>query len=87
MLRSLYPWGSDRAKAGAIPAMHHGNIHPGPEEVGAHSPAGNSPFGLVDMVGNVWQFTDEFSDAHTRAVVLRGGSNCIAASQLVAYAP
>ena len=27
------------------------------------------------MVGNVWQYTDEFQDAHTRAVMLRGGSN------------
>lgn len=27
------------------------------------------------MIGSVWQYTDEFRDAHTRSVVLRGGSN------------
>ena len=26
------------------------------------------------MVGNVWQWTDEFRDEHTRAAILRGGS-------------
>ena len=26
------------------------------------------------MVGNVWQWTDEFTDEHTRAAILRGGS-------------
>ena len=30
----------------------------------------------------VWQFTDEFEDAHTRAVVLRGGSRYVVRSDL-----
>ena len=46
---------------------------PGPADVDAH-PAGASPFGVMDMVGNVWQWTDEFVDEHTRTAVLRGGS-------------
>ncbi len=71
----LYPWGTDRSKPGALPAFHNGTTAPGPEVVGAHSPAGDSPFGVADCVGNVWQYTDEFRDEHTRAVVLRGGSN------------
>ena len=25
------------------------------------------------MTGNVWQWTDEFEDEHTRAAILRGG--------------
>jgi formylglycine-generating enzyme required for sulfatase activity len=29
----------------------------------------------MDMVGNVWQWTDEFEDPHTRAAILRGGSH------------
>ena len=33
---------------------------------------GASPFGVV---GNVWQFTDEFQDEHTRAVLTRRGSH------------
>ena len=28
----------------------------------------------MDMAGNVWQWTDEFVDDHTRAAILRGGS-------------
>jgi len=36
---------------------------------------GDSPFGVSDLVGNVWQYTDEFQDDHNRYVILRGGSN------------
>ena len=28
----------------------------------------------MDMVGNVWQWTEEFVDEHTRGGILRGGS-------------
>lgn len=52
-----------------------GNTFMGSEPVTAHAPAGDSVFGVSDLVGNVWQFTDEFQDDHTRAVILRGGSN------------
>lgn len=74
-----YPWG-DEIKPGTEPGFHSGSTgaseqNPGPEDVGQHSPQGDSPFGVVDMVGNVWQYTSEFNDDHTRAVVLRGGSN------------
>ena len=37
-----------------------------PTHVDAH-PKGASPFGVMDLVGNVWQWTDEFVDEHTRA--------------------
>jgi len=43
-------------------------------DVDAH-PAGASPFGVMDLIGNVWQWTDEYVDEHTRAAVLRGGSH------------
>merc|ERR1711964_309579 len=52
-----------------------GNTNPGPEPVTAHVPLGDSPFGVSDLVGNVWQYTDEFQDEHSKAVILRGGSN------------
>ena len=43
-------------------------------DVKAH-PKGASPFGVMDMVGNVWQWTDEYVDERTRAAILRGGSH------------
>jgi hypothetical protein len=42
---------------------------------------GNIPWGLesraqvLDLVGNAWEFTNEFQDEHTRAVLTRGGSH------------
>ena len=38
-------------------------------------PAGASPFGVLDLEGNVSQWTDEFADAHTRAAIVRGGAS------------
>lgn len=43
-------------------------------DVKAH-PKGASPFGVEDWVGDVWQWTDEYLDDHTRAGILRGGSH------------
>ncbi len=37
-------------------------------------PAGASALGLLDLVGAVWQITDQFSDGVTTAALLRGGS-------------
>ncbi len=42
---------------------------PPPADVDAH-PQGASPFGVMDLVGNVWQWTDEFFDEHTRAAAV-----------------
>jgi len=44
-----------------------------PDNVNAH-PQGASPFGVMDLVGNLWQWTEEFTDEHTRAAIVRGGS-------------
>jgi iron(II)-dependent oxidoreductase len=66
-----YPWGNSWCAACA-PAQEHGHDLPGPAPVDAF-PNGASPFGVMDMTGNVWQWTDEFQDEHTRAAILRGG--------------
>jgi formylglycine-generating enzyme required for sulfatase activity len=68
----LYPWGNSWDER-AAPPPYQGRDLLGPADVKAH-PAGASPFGVMDMVGNVWQWTDEFVDEHTRAAILRGGS-------------
>jgi gamma-glutamyl hercynylcysteine S-oxide synthase len=68
----LYPWGNDWDD-GAVPVPDKSRTMRGPDAVDAH-PKGASPFGVMDMVGNVWQWTEEFVDEHTRGGVLRGGS-------------
>jgi formylglycine-generating enzyme required for sulfatase activity len=67
----VFPWGQVWT-ATAVPMLDPGRTMRGPDPVDAH-PSGASPYGVQDMVGNVWQWTDEFSDAHTRAAILRGG--------------
>jgi formylglycine-generating enzyme required for sulfatase activity len=56
------------------PAPDKGRTMLPPSDVDAH-PQGASPFGVMDMVGNVWQWTDEYLDDHTAAAILRGGSH------------
>jgi len=67
-----FPWG-DSWNAKAVAQVDRGRDLSGPADVGTHA-SGNSPFGVQDMVGNVWQWTDEYLDEHTRAAILRGGS-------------
>lgn len=68
----IYPWGNTW-ETSAVPTPDKGRSLTGPADVDAN-PAGASPFGVMDMVGNVWQWTDVFEDEHTRAAILRGGS-------------
>lgn len=68
----LYPWGNEW-NADAVPEPSTAREMPAPDDVDAH-PDGASPFGVMDLVGNVWQWTDEYVDTHTRAAIVRGGS-------------
>lgn len=67
-----YPWG-DVWQPEAVPEPCLDRRVPDLPSVGQH-PAGTSPFGVEDMVGTIWQWTDEYRDEHVRAAVLRGGS-------------
>lgn len=71
-----YPWGNEWDET-KVPEVYSGRErlypeHP-PADVDAH-PAGRSCFGVYDLVGNVWQWTDVYEDSHTRAAIIRGGS-------------
>jgi formylglycine-generating enzyme required for sulfatase activity len=67
-----YPWGP-HADSLRIPPPDAGREMRRPSKVNAY-PGGSSPFGIMDMVGNIWQWTDEYTDEHTRSAVLKGGS-------------
>ena len=69
-----YPWGN-KPDPSRYPSLHSGTQLAAPIPVGSFSPQGDSPFGVADLVGTVWQWTDEFFDEHTRQALLRGGSN------------
>ncbi len=68
-----YPWGDNWDQA-QVPVVDHGRTMMPAKDVEMH-PGAASPFGVEDLVGNVWQWTDEYVDDHTRAAVLRGGSH------------
>ncbi len=68
----LYPWGNTEDSQ-RVPPYERGRELPPPADVDVY-PQGASPFGVLDLVGNVWQWTDEYQDEHTRAAVLKGGS-------------
>lgn len=67
-----YPWGNEW-KQDAVPLADKGRAMRPPDNVDAH-PNGVSFHGVMDMAGNVWQWTDEYVDDHTRGAIVRGGS-------------
>jgi len=69
----LYPWGN-KMDPSRVPHFDTGRSEPPPADVDAH-PEGASPLGVLDLVGNVWQWTDEYRDEHTRAAIVKGGSH------------
>ena len=68
-----FPWGNDEVPQ-ARPQPQRGNVLLPPDDVTAH-PAGASPFGVLDLVANVWQWTDEYEGDHVRFAILKGGSS------------
>jgi gamma-glutamyl hercynylcysteine S-oxide synthase len=68
----VYPWGSS-IDGQAIAPADRGRTRQAPADVGAF-PKGASAFGVMDLEGNVSQWTDEYRDEHTRAAIVRGGA-------------
>lgn len=65
-----YPWGNQEPSAELCNFNRNvGRTSP----VGNYSPQGDSPYGCVDMSGNVWEWTDSWAD-NGRFRVLSGGS-------------
>lgn len=69
----IYPWGNDW-NAGALPVVDSGPSMRSLDDVAAF-PQGASPYGVLDLVGNISQWTDEYRDPHTRAAIIRGGAS------------
>lgn len=64
-----YPWGNESP----TPKLCNFNQNEkGTTPVGKYSPVGDSPYGAVDLAGNVWEWTA--SDYDKSSKVLRGGS-------------
>lgn len=64
-----YPWGD----AFDQKALNYGTTGPGKVvPVGQYSPQGDSPYGVADMAGNVFEWTDDGNPVITEG--LRGGS-------------
>jgi len=68
-----YPWGNEE------PTAQRANYGKGSDiknlaPVGSYSPEGDSPYGLQDMAGNVWEWCEDWYDDKKETRVLRGGS-------------
>lgn len=79
-----YPWGNEKPNPSKHGVLSLEQSLPGPQPVGSF-PQGASPYGVLDMAGNVYEWTSEWMEPYPnspepngawghRYVVLRGGS-------------
>ena len=66
-----YPWGDTWDQE---LCWHYGNSPNGGTHPIGQLPKGASPYGCLDMVGNVWEWTDSWCDNDQECRVLHGGS-------------
>ena len=72
-----YPWGNQPNTSNYPSVIYSRDATFAPRPVTEHagSGRGDSPFGVSDLVGNVYQWSSEFVDDHTKATLILGGSN------------
>ena len=64
----IYPWGNELIRACNTRNHDIGETTP----IGTYSPQSDSPYGVVDMAGNVWEWTRTLSQENNG--VIKGGS-------------
>lgn len=67
-----YPWGNEKPDSARCNFGKQGGID-NLAAVGSY-PKGASPYGLLDMTGNVWEWCEDWYDNKRKYRVLRGGS-------------
>ncbi|MBI5659155.1 MAG: SUMF1/EgtB/PvdO family nonheme iron enzyme [Nitrosomonadales bacterium] len=67
----IYPWGNSFELSHAVTSETDFEGHPPqPLKVGTHE-KGKSPYGVMDMSGNVWEWTSSYDERYS---ILKGGS-------------
>ncbi len=66
----LYPWGNDfdKSKTNTVESGKGGTV-----PVGSY-PNGKSPYGVMDMAGNLWEWVDAWDSAEKKYRLSMGGS-------------
>ncbi len=66
----LYPWGNKYEPLANLTESQHGTT----SKVGLYGRLSLSPFGLLDMIGNVAEWTSSFHDKKHNLIITKGGS-------------
>ncbi|HOX92792.1 MAG TPA: SUMF1/EgtB/PvdO family nonheme iron enzyme, partial [Spirochaetales bacterium] len=69
----IYPWGDQSPADGVFANFAGDEQFPGLAPVGSF-PNGINAIGLIDMAGNVWQWTSTLRDASSANRIVKGGS-------------
>lgn len=72
---NIYPWGTSSDPDRFPSTVNTDTETPARVSVKTFGTKGQSKFGVKDLVGNVWQYTSEVQDIHTRGVLLKGSAN------------